>query len=201
LFEGGIVHTFWHSAIAFATGKAPVAMGSAHPLYGPYQAFATADGWITVGAANQNNWLKLIHVLNADHLQDDPRFADNVARMDNLAVLQEALDPLFRARTSVEWLRDLEAAGVPAGPILDITQMHADPQARARDMVAEAPHTRLGRMLTVGHPVKYSDTPAGIERGAPLYGEHTREVLEEHGYSTSDIESLIRTGAVVANDG
>jgi crotonobetainyl-CoA:carnitine CoA-transferase CaiB-like acyl-CoA transferase len=81
LFEAGIVHTFWQSAITFATGTPPGAMGSAHPLNAPYEAFATADGWVTVGAANQRNWLKLLTALQAEQLQDDPRFASNDARM------------------------------------------------------------------------------------------------------------------------
>src|SRR6476620_1556020 len=75
LFEAGIVHTYWQSAIALATGVAPGPLGSAHPLSAPYQAFATADGWITIGAANQANWLKLADALEARHLKEDARFA------------------------------------------------------------------------------------------------------------------------------
>ena len=60
LFEAGIIHTYWHSAMCFATGRAPGPMGTAHPLNAPYQAFPTSDGWITVGAANQGNWLRLL---------------------------------------------------------------------------------------------------------------------------------------------
>jgi crotonobetainyl-CoA:carnitine CoA-transferase CaiB-like acyl-CoA transferase len=77
LFEAGIVHTYWQSAIALATGISPGAMGSAHPLNAPYQAFRTADGWITVGAGNHANWARLIEALAAPELAGDPRFADN----------------------------------------------------------------------------------------------------------------------------
>src|SRR5690348_13401642 len=76
LFEAGIMHTYWQSAICFATGTPPGPMGSAHPLNAPYQAFPTADGWITVGAANQANWQRLLRVLDAEALAEDPRFAD-----------------------------------------------------------------------------------------------------------------------------
>src|SRR5713101_8072119 len=134
LFEAGIIHTYWQSAICFATGRAPGPMGTSHPLNAPYQAFPASDGWITVGAANQENWLRLLEALGAPELRDDPRFANNPERMRNLSALTAALTPLFQRRTVAEWLRRLEESGVPAGPVLDIAEMHADPQALAREM-------------------------------------------------------------------
>ena len=116
LFEAGIAFTYWHSAICFATGQAPGPMGSAHPLNAPYQAFPASDGWITVGAANQENWLRLIEALGAPELRDDPRFTNNAQRMVNLSALTETLSPLFQRRSVAEWLRRLEDSGVPAGP-------------------------------------------------------------------------------------
>lgn len=197
LFEAGIVHTYWQSAIAFATGVAPGPMGSAHPLNGPYQAFETADGWITIGAANQANWLRLLDAIQAPELADDPRFADNSKRMAHLKDLETALGAHFRKRPSEEWLKRLDAAGVPAGPVLDVKQMHADEQAIARGMVTEVPHARLGPVKTIGSPVKFSETPGGVERGAPVFGQHTREVLEQLGYGATEIEALAKDGAVV----
>ena len=137
LFEAGIIYTYWHSAMCFATGRAPGPMGTAHPLNAPYQAFPTSDGWITVGAANQGNWLRLLDALEAPQLRDDPRFSTNADRMRNLEALAAALTPLFQCRSSTDWLRRLERAGVPAGPVLDVAQMHADPQALAREMIVE----------------------------------------------------------------
>ncbi len=198
LFEAGIVHTYWQSAIALASGTAPGPMGSAHPLNAPYQAFETTDGWITLGAANQANWLKLLDLIEAPELGDDPRFADNHGRITHRVELAEALAPIIRTRTSADWLARLEAAGVPAGPVLDVAAMHRDPQTLAREMVTEAPHTKLGPVKTLGVPVKFSATPGGITRGAPLLGEHTREVLAEYGYSEAEVEALIGDGAVVA---
>jgi crotonobetainyl-CoA:carnitine CoA-transferase CaiB-like acyl-CoA transferase len=196
LFEAGITHTYWQSAIAFASGAAPEPMGSAHPLNAPYQAFQTADGWITVGAANQPNWLRLVEVLNAPELAEDPRFRTNPDRMAHLAELEVALTEHFRRRSSAEWLTLLEASGMPAGPVLDINQMHADPQALARQMIVETDHPTAGPVKALGLPIKFSDSPGGSVNPAPLYGQHTREVLLEHGYTVAEIEALAASGAI-----
>jgi len=198
LFEAGVVQTYWQSAIALATGVSPGPMDSAHPLNAPYQAFQTADGWITIGAANQANWLRMLDVLDARDLASDPRFGDNPARMENRAALEEALTAHLRRRSSAEWLERFEAAGVPAGPVLSIAEMHADPQTLARDMVVEVEHARAGAVRTLGLPVKFSATPGSVRSGAPLYGEHSRAILREHGYAEETIEALIAQGAVVA---
>ena len=198
LFEAGIVHSYWQSAICLATGESPGPLGSAHPLTAPYQAFETADGWITLGAANQATWLQLLTVLDAPEVAADPRYADNAGRMANLPALVEALNRAFRARTAAEWLERLEAAGVPAGPVLSIGEMHADAQTLARAMIVEAPHGRLGPVKTLGAPVKFSETPAAVRRGAPMLGEHTREVLAEHGYAPAEIDKLAKSAAIIA---
>ncbi len=196
LFEAGIIHTFWQSAICLATGVPPGPMGSAHPLNAPYQAFQTADGWITVGAANQANWLRLIEVLDAEALGSDPRFANNSLRMANLPALEAELTQLFVRRSSADWLSRLEAAGVPAGPVLDIAEMHADPQTLAREMLVDVEHKTIGTMKTLGLPIKFSETPGAIKSGAPLFGQHSREILAEHGYDEASIATLIDTGVV-----
>lgn len=196
LFEAGIVHTFWQSAIALATGVAPGPMGSAHPLNAPYEAFATKDGYINLGAANQATWLRTIELLNRADLGEDPRFKDAAGRLVHREALAAELAVEFKKRTSAEWLAALEQAKVPAGPVLNVLQMHADEQTVARDMVLEVNHTRIGAMKTLGAPVKFSATPGGVRRGAPIFGEHTAEVLREHGFNRDDVEGMTASGAI-----
>ena len=178
LFEAGIVHTYWQSAIALATGVAPGPMGSAHPLNAPYQAFATSDGWICVGAANQRNWERLLRLIDAPGLGEDPRFATNRDRMINREALESALNAIFVRRSSSDWLDVMEKGDLPAGPVLDVREMHEDPQTRAREMIVPVDHPVAGRVETLGPPVKFSQTPGSVRRPAPRLGEHTEEVLQ-----------------------
>jgi crotonobetainyl-CoA:carnitine CoA-transferase CaiB-like acyl-CoA transferase len=196
LFEAGITHTYWQSAICLATGVAPGPLGSAHPLMAPYQAFRTQDGWINVGAANQASWEKLLKALDAEHLNRDPRFADNAGRLTNLPLLVELLTPYFTTRTTAAWLAMFDSLGFPAGPVLSIAEMHADPQTQAREMVTEVQHSRLGTVKTLGTPVKFSATPGTIRHGAPVLGEHTREILLEHGYTAQEIDELVKKDVI-----
>jgi crotonobetainyl-CoA:carnitine CoA-transferase CaiB-like acyl-CoA transferase len=200
LFEAGITLTFWQSAMALATGVAPGPMGSAHPLNAPYEAFETSDGWITLGAANDANWARLVELLEMRALASDPRFAQSSGRIQNRIVLAQTLAPEFRKRTSAEWLGIFERAKIPAGPVLDVLQMQADPQTIAREMVVETTHSKLGPVKTLGTPVKFSGTPSGVWRGAPVLGEHTREVLRQHGFPDSEIDAMAKAGAIQTAD-
>ncbi len=196
LFEAGITHTYWQSAIAFATGTSPGPLGSAHPLNAPYQAFKTSDGWINLGAANQKNWERMLVVIGAEELATDPRFAGNDGRMRNLSALETILNGYFSKDTSAAWLQRLETAGVPAGPVLDIREMHEDPQALSREMIVTTSHPIAGLVKAIGLPLKFSGTPGGVTRPAPLLGEHSREVLAEAGFSADDIGRMVASGAV-----
>ena len=196
LFEAGITQTFWQSAIAFATGISPEPMGSAHPLNAPYQSIATRDGWINIGAANQTNWQRMLTVIDAEHLARDDRFATNPDRMRNRKALIAELEEVFTQRDTNTWLNILNDAGFPAGPILDVAQMHQDSQALSREMVTEVEHSSAGTVKTLGAPVKFHGTPGGVKRAAPLLGEHSVEVLLQAGFSTAYVDQLIKNGVV-----
>ncbi|MEH6647711.1 CaiB/BaiF CoA transferase family protein [Sulfitobacter sp.] len=199
LFEAAITQTYWQSAIAFATGERPEPLGSAHPLNAPYQAFQTNDGWINIGAANQSNWMRFLDVIEAPELDEDPRFSSNAQRARNLPALIEILNTYMVQDTTENWLVRMEAAQLPAGPVNDILQMHNDPQALARDMIVDVDHAVAGKVKTIGHPVKFSRTPAHVADAAPILGQHTRDVLTEMGYNTAQIDALIQSKAIIAS--
>ena len=196
LMEAGIQQTYWQSAIYFATGTSPAPTGSAHVLAAPYQAFPTRDGWINIGGANQANWERIATLVGAPELITDPRFATNSDRMANREELARLLAVHLKERSTEAWLAALDEAGIPAGPINDIGAMASDPQTLARDMVVEVDHPRAGRTRTIGLPIKFSETPGGVRGPAPMLGQHTRQILEQHGFSETEIALLVTEGAI-----
>ncbi|MEC8943440.1 MAG: CoA transferase, partial [Acidobacteriota bacterium] len=141
LYEAGITHTYWQSAIALATGESPGPLGSAHPLNAPYQAFETSDGWINLGASTQESWEKVPEIVGQPRLVENELFCDNAARMENLDELVAVLIPLFKQHSTEEWLRRFEAAGVPAGPVASLQEMLTHSQTIEREMVTEVQHS------------------------------------------------------------
>lgn len=196
LMEAGIQQTFWQSAIYFATGMSPQPTGSAHVLAAPYQAFPTSDGWINIGGANQANWERIATLVGAPELIEDARFKTNSNRMANREALAKLLGDHLKQRTTAEWLAALDAAGIPAGPINDIGAMAVDPQTLAREMVVELDHPKAGKTHALGLPIKFSETPGKVLTPAPTLGQHTREVLQEHGFSPAEIAALAADGAI-----
>ena len=190
LYEAGIIHTYWQSAIAVATGISPGPLGSAHPLTAPYQAFKTKDNWITVGASNQNTWLKLIKALNKEELQEDIRFNNNDNRMKNLNDLVEVIQQELIKKTSKEWIKIFDKQGLPCGPINSIIEMHKDPHTLDRKMIIEVENKNAGKLKAIGMPIKFSDTNVEKSKGAPIFGQHTDIILKGFGYTTKQIEEF-----------
>ncbi len=198
LFEAALVQTYWQSTIALATGVAPRAMGSAHPLNAPYQAFEASDGWIVVGGANKRNWARTLEALGAPELASDPRFVTGSDRMAHLKELEAELSKRFVTKSAAHWLALLEEKGVPCGPVNDMLQALTDPQTIAREMVVEVEHSTLGPVKTIGLPVKFSRTPGKVAKGAPIFGEDTRSVLAEYGFGEDEIAALETERAIIA---
>ena len=190
LFEAGIVHTYWQSAIAGATGQSPGPLGSAHPLTAPYQAFKTKDKWITVGASNQNTWLMLLKAINRQDLQENEMFSSNLSRKKNTTQLVDILNTELLKKTSDEWLKIFDNNGLPCGPINSITEMFEDPQTIHREMIIEVDNKKAGKSKAIGMPIKFSKSKTEKSKGAPNLGEHTREIMLSFGYKHEEIEDF-----------
>ena len=196
LYEAGIVHTYWQSAIASATGVAPGPLGSAHPLTAPYQAFQTKDKWITVGASNQNTWLKLIDALGVKQLQENEKFNSNANRMKNLTELTEILKKELVKKTAEEWLKLFDEKGLPCGPINTVTEMFKDPQTIERKMIVDVKNDKAGSFKGIGMPIKFSETKVEDTKQSPTFGQHTKQILLDFGFKDEEIDSLIKQGVV-----
>lgn len=186
LFEAAISLGVYEAAGYLATGEVPPRLGPAHRGSAPYQAFRTKDGWLALGAASQGLWERLCEVLGDRTLATDPRFTTNARRVEHWRELAELLQARFEREPTEHWLRVLDAAGIPVGPVLTYDQVLTHPQTRARDMVVEVEHPRAGTVRLLGIPVKLSATPGTIRRPAPLLGQHTAEVLGQLGLPGPD---------------
>lgn len=192
LYEAGIIHTYWQSAITSATGKSPGPLGSAHPLTAPYQAFKTKDKWITVGASNQNNWINLIDALGRKDLQEDKRFNSNTNRMKNLKSLIEILNKEIIKKPSNEWLKIFNKKGLPCGPINTIEEMFEHSQTKHRKMIIEVKNSKAGLFKSIGMPIKFSKSRSDKSKAAPIFGEHTKKILLDYEFTKTEIDNLIK---------
>ena len=200
LLEAAIAYTVWESAGYFATGDIAEPLGSSHRNSAPYQALKTKDGHINVGAPNQSNWERFANAIERSDLVTRNEFKDNASRLVNRESLERELELTLTTKNSSEWLEVLEKSGVPAGPILNISEVWNDPQVEARNMKVTLDHPTAGKITNIGLAAKLYNTPGRITKPAPLLGEHTREILVDAGYSKKNIEDLIDSGAAVTND-
>ena len=178
-------------ALYLATGEIARPRGSAHRNATPYEVLRTQDGLIVIGAATQRLFERACKVLDAEHLVQNPAFATLRNRLANREAFRSQLEAILARDTSDNWLAKLAANGIPAGPINTIDKALADPQVKARGIIAEAdgrPYLRT--------PVTLHRTPVSLRSGVPQLGASNLDVLSECGFSTGEIETLSRSGAI-----
>jgi len=177
-------------------GIVPRRLGNEHPNITPYETFQTADGEIAVAVGSERQWPRFCAAIGRAGLAADPRFADNASRIAHRGELRAELDGVFASAGSGEWLRCLEAAEVPCGPINDLAAVFVEPQILARRMVETIEHPTIGPLRVTGVPFKFSATPASVRSAPPLLGEHTDELLAWLGYEAQEVMRLRGEGIV-----
>jgi CoA:oxalate CoA-transferase len=179
-----------------ATGVVAGPLGSRHPLISPFQAFKTKDSHIIIACGNNNLFNRLCGVIGIPELADDPRFATNALRTDNIQALADLIQVKILEKTTAEWLEILLKADLPSGPINTIDKLFLDPQLAARNMLVEVEQGSIGKVKVAGNPIKLSTVPPEDELPhlpAPLMGEHTKEILVGMlGYSEADAERYVK---------
>ena len=196
LFEAGVALSVWESSEYFAGTDVLEPLGSAHRLSAPYQAIRCADGYITLGAANDRLFHQLCDLLDHPEWTVDPAFANNTARVKNQRDLGARIELVTISSTCAHWLTALEERNIPCGRINTYREVFESTHVKARKMVVDTDHPTLGRIRTLGTPLKLSETPLLPGRPAPLLGQHTGDVLAEVGFSKKEIVRF-RTAEIV----
>jgi len=190
LADAGVALSVWEATEYFGGAGVPTALGSAHRMNAPYQAIRCADGYLTLGGANERIFRRICDVLGHPEWAAAPEFADNASRVRHRAALAARIEAVTSQQPRSHWLSLFDANEIPCGPINTYAQVFADAQVRAREMVVETDHPTLGHIRSLGSPIKMSATPPEVRRRAPLLGEHTDEVLAEIGFSLEEIAAL-----------
>ncbi|MBM3374165.1 MAG: CoA transferase [Betaproteobacteria bacterium] len=197
LLEAGLAWTHWESGAFFGSGEEPLATGTRHRRSTPYQAYKTRDGYVTVGANNNKLWTNFCTITcNKPEWLTDPRFKDLPSRLKHIDALEVEIEKVFATAPTAHWVEKLDEAQVPGGPVYTYKQILNDAHIKARNMVVEYDHPKIGRMKSLGLPVKASGEFAAIRSAAPWLGQHSGELLQEAGIGAAEIEALFSEGVI-----
>ncbi|WP_237173235.1 CaiB/BaiF CoA transferase family protein [Paracandidimonas lactea] len=183
-YMGYMASNYWFS------NRVPSRMGTAHPSLCPYQVFQTRDGEFMLGVGNDRMWRKFCAEAGLGAYVEDARFSTNAQRVANFDATCEIVQAKLLEDTTDAWISRLRAAGVPVAPLHTLDQALAHEQVRARNLVVESEHPRLGTLKHVAYPVTFNGDSRKVQRTPPMLGEHTREVLRELGYSQEAVDAM-----------
>jgi crotonobetainyl-CoA:carnitine CoA-transferase CaiB-like acyl-CoA transferase len=171
--------------------------GNAGFYSAPADTYRTRDGWVVVQTIGGDMFARWARLVGREELVGDPRFGDDLSRADNRETLTEAMSAWLATRTTAEAIAELQAARVPAGPVLGLDDVLEDPQVKARELLKYVEYPGASKPVPLANTaVRLSATPGCIRHRAPKLGEHTCEVLRELGYSDSDVGALRAAGVV-----
>ena len=178
------------------TGFSMPRMGSASPVFVPYQCFETADRYVFIAVTHDRFWQAFCAALGLDELYGDPRYATADARLAHRDELVARLAEILKKLGSVEILAKLEAAEVPCAPVMEIQEVIADPQVQARGMLTQIEYPGAGPVRVGKLPFHASGMRRPPEVRAPLLGEQTQEILKELGYDSAGIDAFEQNGVI-----
>jgi crotonobetainyl-CoA:carnitine CoA-transferase CaiB-like acyl-CoA transferase len=190
LFDAILSTLSMPAGILQATGRTPHRMGNDHSSIAPYESLRARDGMVMIAAANPRLWKQLCVAVGVARLVDDPRFLTNTDRVKNRPALKAELEQAFSAYTVDELVDALQRASVPCGRVRDVAEALADPQVEARQMLLDFHEPGMQGLRVLGNPIKLSGDGARPSRRPPGLGEHTREILEELGYSREEVAAF-----------
>lgn len=161
------------------SGKLPERMGNRYAAVSPYDAFKCKDGVVIIACGNQKLYEKLCNeILHRPDMITDPRFVDMPGRLENQDAIQEVIEDVLKDYTMEEATNLILSKGIPAGPIMDISQILADPHVKEREMFVEMDHPTLGRITVNGCAIKLMDTKPSVRTPAPALGQDNKAVFE-----------------------
>ena len=197
MLDAQVAWLTYQAGYYFAYGRPPQRLGKAHPTLVPYQAFMAKDGkYFNVAVGSERLWERFCQAVKREDLKDHPDYATNGVRVENRATLAPLLQEYFLTRDADDWVVDLQAHSVPAGPINDLADVFSDPQVLHRDMFLEIPHPTLTSVKQTGLPIKFSRTPGSLDQHPPLLGEHNQAILQALGYSEAEIQDLAEKSVI-----
>ena len=197
MLDAQVAWLTYQAGFYFAYGRPPQRLGKAHPTLVPYQAFMAKDGkYFNVAVGSERLWERFCQAVKREDLKDHPDYATNGVRVENRTTLAPLLQEYFLTRDADDWVVDLQANSVPAGPINDLADVFSDPQVLHREMFLEIPHPTLESIKQTGLPIKFSRTPGGLDQHPPLLGEHNHAILQNLGYSQAEIQDLAEKSVI-----